>query len=602
MTSNLQAANNPSASLSQLRTHLTTAGLDVWLQPVADEFQGEYPAGYAKRLYHVSGFTGSAGMGAFWANASRRDGLFVDGRYTIQAAQEVDGACTDILLTPPANFIDWLKIYAHEAPIAVGFDAWLHTATQVRRWQKETQGVNVTWYPGANAISAIWHDSPPIPAEPIERYPDTFAGKNAAEKLAQVMDALERVQAEAVLLTQPDSICWLLNVRGSDIAYNPLVLGYLLIQKNGQHTWFLKPRALGGEVGEHLLSLRIRVSDIENFWRTPDAHIAGTKTLMLDADHAPHALWLAAEKAGVRIIEAQDPTLLPKACKTPQEIDAIADAHVRDGAALSECLYHIVSAKTINELEVMEAVEAARSTRNDYRGASFATIAGSGPNGAIVHYHASETSNRTWNDGELLLLDSGGQYLGGTTDVTRVLVKGTPTAEMKDRYTRVLKGHIALATAQFPKGTTGAHLDTLARQFLWEIGCDYDHGTGHGIGAYLCVHEGPQSISKRGIATALEVGMILSNEPGYYKTGAYGIRIESVLCVVSCGVSDDGREMLGFETFTRVPIETKLVDTSLLATKEREWLNDYHAEVYGALLPIIDSSAKAWLKAACAKI
>lgn len=599
MTLNLQANNNHGASVTALRTYLTTAGLDVWLQPVADEFQGEYPAGYAKRLYHVSGFTGSAGMGAFWSNTSKRDGLFVDGRYTIQAAQEVDETQTDILLTPPASFVDWLKIYAHASPVVVGFDAWLHTAAQVRRWQKETHSASITWRASANAISAVWQDAPAIPAEPIERYPDSLAGKSAADKIAAVIHAL---QADAVLLTQPDSICWLLNLRGSDIPYNPLVLGYLLIQKNGKHVWYMKPRMLGAEITEYLAGLHVQIADIEDFWRAAETHIAGVKTLQLDADHAPYALWLAAEKVGVAITESQDPTLLPKACKTPQEIDAITDAHVRDGAALSECLHHISTAKTMDELGAMEAVEAARRTRNDYRGASFATIAGSGPNGAIVHYHASEASNRTWNDGELLLLDSGGQYLGGTTDVTRVLVKGKPTDEMKDRYTRVLKGHIALATAQFPKGTTGAHLDTLARQFLWEIGCDYDHGTGHGIGAYLCVHEGPQSISKRGIATPLEAGMIVSNEPGYYKAGAYGIRIESVLCVVSHGLSADGREMLGFETLTRVPIETKLVDVALLTSKERSWLNDYHAEVYEALLPIIDSSAKAWLKAACAKI
>lgn len=575
-------------------------GLDLWLQPVADEFQGEYPAEYAKRLTYICGFTGSAGMGAFWRDTTRRDALFVDGRYTIQATQEVDAAQIEPLLTPPANLPTWLAAQV-DTSITIGFDAWLHTQSQLRRWQKEMAQLPVTWSPSANAIDAVWADAPPIPAESIERYPDALAGRGASEKIEIVMQSLRDAQAESTILTLPDSVCWLLNVRGGDIAYNPLVLGYLQIQRTGVHYWYMAPRPISDEIAAHLSALHIEIRDIRAFWQAPHTGL-GNGPLMLDPDHAPHALWIASEKVGCSIVEKADPTLLPKACKTPQEVHAIAEVHVRDGAALSECLHAISSAKRIDELGVMQAVEAARRTRNDYRGASFATIAGSGANGAIVHYHASPTSNREWSEGELLLLDSGGQYIGGTTDVTRVLVKGTPSAEMKDRYTRVLKGHIALARVQFPQGTTGAHLDVLARQYLWEVGCDYDHGTGHGIGAYLCVHEGPQSVSKRGISTPLDVGMILSNEPGYYKTGAYGIRIESVLTVVSRGTSDDGRAMLAFETLTRVPIETKLVDTTLLTTDERDWLNAYHANVRAALLPIIDDSAQEWLIAACAPI
>ena len=599
MTSKLQAENNHNANLDRLRSHLSTIGVDLWLQPVADEFQGEYPADYAKRLTYVCGFTGSAGMGAFWATPSRRDALFVDGRYTIQAAQEVDVKQIDPLLTPPASLPVWLG--AQAGTLTIGFDAWLHSAAQVRRWQAETQHLSVGWLACGNAVDAIWLHQPSVPAEPIVCHSDALAGRTAQEKLTALIDTIASKGAASTLLTLPDSVCWLLNLRGSDIAYNPLVLGYLQVNATGAHCWFIHSRTLSDEVQRHLAALNIEVMDLLTFWQAPERFLQDG-ALLLSPEHAPHALWLAAEKAGCRVVETTDPTLLPKACKTPQEIAGIRDAHVRDGAALSTCLMRIQQAQTIDELGIMQAVEDARRAHNDYRGASFATIAGSGAHGAIVHYHASPASNRTWQEGELLLLDSGGQYLGGTTDVTRVLVKGTPSAEMKDRYTRVLKGHIALATAQFPKGTTGAHLDILARQFLWEVGCDYDHGTGHGIGAYLCVHEGPQSISKRGMGTALEAGMILSNEPGYYKTDEYGIRIESVVCVVARGTSDDGREMLGFETLTRVPIETALIDASLLTETERAWLNDYHRAVLRDVEPIIADEAKGWLSEACAAI
>lgn len=599
MNEKLQDKNVVTARRELLRNYLRSQRLDAWLQPVADEFQGEYPASYARRLHAISGFTGSAGLGVFFADASQQDLLLVDGRYTLQAAAEVDTAMTQILLAPPASLAASL---AH-TNATIGFDPWLHTIAQVRRWHSETAHAQIVFTPAANAVDTIWPDAPEIPSEPFEIYPQHLAGISAQEKIAALMHSNREKNADACVLTLPDGICWLLNIRGADIDYNPLVLGYLVISAQGDHRWYVQPREVGAAMLDYLAALGVTMHPLKTFWQDASQVMKQFPRVILDADHAPHALMLAARHAACEVVESADFTLLAKAQKNTVELDAIRAVHVRDGAALS-CALALIQrqAGTIDELGAMRIIEACRRENSDYRGASFATIAGVGSNGAIVHYHASAISNRIWQNGALLLLDSGGQYLGGTTDVTRVLLCGGANAEIKDRYTRVLKGHIALACAQFPAGTSGAQLDILARQFLWEIGCDYDHGTGHGVGAFLCVHEGPQSISKRSVNVALQANMVLSNEPGYYKTGAYGIRIENLVCVVPRGTSADGREMLGFETLTLVPIETALVDLALLNAAERNWLNDYHARVQRETSPYADLETKAWIAKACAPI
>lgn len=603
MENKLQDKNIHDAVRNALRESLQKNQLDAWLQPVADEFQGEYPAAYARRLQAVCGFSGSAGMGIFFANPDRQDVLLVDGRYTIQAIQEVPSDI-NVLLSPPANIQALLKERCLEGKaLHVGFDPWLHTIAQVNKWREDSESGYVMWEPRPNMIDRCRDGSLEIPAEDIHLHPEALSGKNAKEKIKAIQDSLSEKKADACVLSLPDGICWLLNVRGADIDYNPLVLGYMIITVSGSHHWYVTPRSLDAETANHLRDLNVTLHPLASFWQHTQAVLGQYKRLMVDAAVCPYAVGFAAENAGCSVLLSEDPTLLPKACKTPAEIAAIKRAHIIDGALMCRALSRIESAAgSINELEVMAEIERARASHSDYKGASFATIAGSGGNGAIVHYHASKNTNRIWQKGELLLIDSGGQYECGTTDITRVLAYAVMDDEIKDRYTRVLKGHIALAKATFPAGTTGAQLDALARQFLWEIGCDYDHGTGHGIGAYLCVHEGPQSISKRGNAIALREGMALSNEPGYYKARCYGIRIENVVCVVSAGISGDGRQMLAFETITLVPIRTDLIDKTLMTTQEINWLNDYHSRVLSSLKDRVDESVKPWLIRACEPI
>lgn len=558
-----------------LAAQIKALGLTHWLQPVADEFQGEYPASYAQRLQYLTGFSGSAGVGIFAASGVSQ--LLVDGRYTLQAAQELKGQSVVVHQTGEISLSGQLALLPSDAKI--GFDAWLHTQHQLQQLQRAIASTGQTLVATKNLVDTVWNAEQPLfSAGAVSIQPLEWAGQRSKEKLSRLRAQLSLHHAEGVVVAMPDACAWLLNIRGSDIPYNPLALGYMLVTQDRVY-WHTFSREISSEVAAYLSALKVTLCPLEAVWRGEEPLFQGCTHVAIDAAYAPAAMWECAAREDVVLLHAEDSMMLAKACKNEAELNGMRLAHARDGRALTRALFAISQAEAMDELAAEAALEHARRQHADYLQPSFATIAGAGEHGAIVHYRVNASSNRPWQEGELLLLDSGAQYPYGTTDVTRVLVKGEPNAEMKDRYTRVLKGHIALATAQFPAGTSGSQLDALARQYLWEIGCDFDHGTGHGVGAYLCVHEGPQRISKRGGDVPLHVGMVLSNEPGFYKAAAYGIRIENLVVVESRGTSADGRTMLGFETLTLAPIDTTLIEQSLLSASEKAWLNAYHERV-----------------------
>lgn len=575
--------------IEALQAAMGKAGIDIWLQPVADEFQGEYVAAYAQRLPWLTGFSGSAGMGAFWAKPSKKKhALFVDGRYTLQAANEVDTDAIDVINSSDMSLIEWLRKQG-DAPLTVGFDPWLFTIAQIRKWQKLAP-TNIIFKP-ANAVDAAWTDRPKPPQGKVRVHPMALAGQSTKEKLTNIQSALKDAGADALLITLPDAVNWLLNIRGSDIPFNPLLLSYALVHTDGEI-----------EVASFQKLDKVKSIDISTLWKLNEWPFRKIERVLIDENEAPHAVTLQAKKFGFELIEKDDPTQLAKACKNEAELDGMRLAHLRDGAALTKFLHWLAKQNGVDELQVVEKLESFRKAEKMYREPSFATIAGSGPNGAIVHYRATEASNRQAKNGELFLLDSGAQYDDGTTDVTRTMAIGEPSDEMRRNFTLVLKGHIALAKATFPEGTSGAQLDSLARQYLWAAGLDYDHGTGHGVGAHLCVHEGPQRISKRGSEVALREGMILSNEPGYYKNGEYGIRIENLVAVIKVGQCVNGKKLLGFETLTLAPIDRKLVAAELMRADERIWLNAYHERVYSSHQAAMSEEERSWLREATAPL
>lgn len=585
--------------LKALETALGALPVDLYLQPMADEFQGEYIPDYAARLPWLTGFTGSAGLGAFWAapHGARRHTLFTDGRYTLQAPQQV-GQAVQVLNSGEVTLVQWLGL--QEGELSVAFDPWLVTQAQWQHWQKATENLPVRWVAlTQNPVDTVWAERPAAPAGAIALQPESLAGASYQEKFQPLLQQLAEHHADGVLLALPDGVNWLLNLRGGDIPFNPLLLAYLKLEATGEATLYITSHTFSKEVDDYLKAQQVSVASVEALWHGEQALAAQGKKLLIDPASAAHGFWKLAEAQGITLLATDDPTLLPKARKNAVELDGVRAAHQRDGVALSRLLAWLDgqagSGRLPDELGVVDKLEEFRRQSNLYREPSFATIAGSGPNGAIVHYRADEGSNRRLKKGELFLLDSGGQYPDGTTDVTRTVAIGEASERMKRHYTLVLKGHIALATAKFPAGTSGQQLDALARQFLWQEGLDYDHGTGHGVGAYLCVHEGPARISKRGPHVPLEVGMILSNEPGYYAAGQYGIRIENLVTVVKVGATPQGKDMLGFETLTLAPIDTRAVEVTLLSSDERNWLNAYHQRVYKAHEAALHGRDLAWL-------
>ena len=586
--------------LAALRAELAGRGLDGFVVPLSDEHQGEYVARRSQRLAWLTGFTGSAGLAIVLAEQAA---LFVDGRYTLQAAAQVDGSLYEhchITDEPPGA---WLREHL-AAGAALGYDPRLHGASQRDRLAAPCRAAGARLVPCEdNPIDTLWVDQPPAPLGPIAPHPARFAGAEAGEKREIVAARLAEKGAAAAVLSAPDSIAWLLNVRGADVANSPLPHSFAIVHGDGAVDWFVDRRKLLPEVPAHLGN-SVHVQAPDSMANALDALADTGKAVLIDAAATP--VWIVDRltDGGAKVVRGADPCALPKACKNAIELDGIRAAHRRDGAALTRFLAWLAAAPpgSITELDAVGRLAAMRAGGEHYRGPSFDTISGAGPNGAIVHYRVTAASNRTLEPGTLYLVDSGGQYLDGTTDVTRTVAIGPPEPEHRDRFTRVLRGHIALATARFPRGTSGAQLDTLARQFLWQAGLDYDHGTGHGVGHYLNVHEGPQRISRMGSGAALAPGMVVSNEPGYYKTGAYGIRIENLVAVMEA--DDANGAFLGFETLTLAPINRALIDPAMLTADERAWLDAYHARVVETLAPLLadDAAALDWLHAATAPL
>jgi Xaa-Pro aminopeptidase len=580
--------------LVALRAALAQRGVDGFLVPRADEHQGEYVPACGQRLAWLTGFTGSAGLAVVLKD---RAALFVDGRYTLQARAQADATLYDLRHISEQPPSEWLAANMGRGTV-LGYDPWLHTPGEVERLRAVAERAGGKLRPlDGNPIDAVWSDRPPAPLAPVVPHPVRFAGRGAAEKRHDLAVALAKDAVDAAVLTLPDSIAWLLNIRGGDVPHTPLPLSFAILHRDASVDLFIDRRKLVPGLAAHL-GAEVRVSPRDGLGPALDALGAAKKTVAADPMTAAAWVFDRLGTAGARIDRASDPCQLPKACKNPTELAGTRAAHRRDGAALTRFLAWLAVQPPddrFREIAVSDRLEAFRVGGENFRGLSFPTISGAGPNGAIVHYHATPESERTLDADTLYLVDSGAQYLDGTTDVTRTVAIGTPSAEMRDRFTRVLKGHIAIAVCRFPRGTSGAQLDALARRALWEVGLDFDHGTGHGVGSYLGVHEGPQRISKMPSAQPLLPGMIVSNEPGYYKAGAYGIRIENLVIVAPVAGGAWERELLGFETLTLAPLDRAAIDPALLDRREVAWLDDYHARVRRELTPLVDAATAAWL-------
>jgi Xaa-Pro aminopeptidase len=583
--------------IEALRTDLRRRGLDGFIVPRADRHQNEYVPPCEERLAWLTGFSGSAGVAVVLADSAV---LFVDGRYTLQAREQVDPAVFAIehLIDRPPHA--WLE--ANLSPgTKLGYDPWLHTVDAAEKLAKACAAADATLVPvDGNPVDAVWSDRPGAPLGPVVLHDVRFAGEEAAAKLGRVAAEVAKARADALMVSDPHAVAWAFNIRGSDVAHTPLPLAFALVSKEGRPAIYVDGRKLANEVRHRLEE----VADVrEPAALETDLAALGTagRTVRLDQATAADALARMVTGAGGKISRGADPIALMKAVKNAVEIDGARAAHRRDGAAVVRFLAWFdreAPRGSLTEIDTVAALESFRRDTGLLKDVSFPTIAGSGPNGAIVHYRVTRASNRRINAGELFLVDSGGQYEDGTTDITRTVAVGAPSTEMRERFTRVLKGHIAIARARFPDGTTGAQLDTLARQYLWAVGLDFDHGTGHGVGSYLSVHEGPARISKLGTAP-LRRGMILSNEPGYYRTGGYGIRIENLLLVVAAPpVAGAEKDLNAFETLTLAPIDRRLVEPTLLTNDEGRWLDDYHARVAAALGPLVDADTRAWLAVA----
>jgi len=588
------------ARLSALREELARRKLSGFVVPRADQQQNEYVAPSEERLAWLTGFTGSAGLAVVLAQEAA---LFVDGRYTLQAAKQVDGKAwvVESLVEPPPE--SWITNHL-KAGDRLGFDPWLHTSAAAERLAAACAKAGAELVAVENnPIDTIWTERPAPPVAPVSVHSPRYAGEAEADKLIRIQQELQRLGANALVLSDSHAVAWTFNIRGADVAHTPLPLSYALVPKDGRPTVFIDHRKLSNSTRDHLE----QSADV----REPDALTPELTTLAkssaaiaLDSATAADALSRLITAAGGKPVRGSDPVTLLKAVKNKTEIEGTRTAHRRDAVALARFLAWIdreAPKGKLTEIDTVEALETFRRDTGALKDVSFPTIAGTGPNGAIVHYRVTRKSNRRIVPGDLLLIDSGAQYEDGTTDVTRTIAIGEPTAEMRDRFTRVLRGHIAIARAVFPDGATGAQLDTLARQFLWQAGIDFEHGTGHGVGSYLSVHEGPARISKLG-TTPLKRGMILSNEPGYYKTDGFGIRIENLELVTAADVSGAEKPMNAFETLTFAPIDRRLIDVSMLSAAELGWLNAYHAQVRDIVRAQLDESDRLWLDVATAPL
>ncbi|GJE28534.1 aminopeptidase P family protein [Methylobacterium organophilum] len=584
-----------SERIEALRSALRETGIDGFVVPRADEHQSEYVPAHAERLAWLTGFTGSAGTAVILADKAA---LVVDGRYTLQAPEQVDTGVITVVPLAEKTAEAWLGENLGKGQV-LGYDPWLHTPDGVARLERAAAKAGGSLKPlDANLVDAVWAGRPKPPGGPVVSHPAEIAGESVADKLARVRAALAEAEVDALVISDPHNLAWAFNLRGADVAHTPLALGYAIVKREGLAGLYLASREIDPDLRAALTPHAI-LAGRADFEPALFALATGAARVRLDTVTGAVALKNRIEAAGGVADLGADPITLMKAVKNPAEIAGTRAAHHRDGVALTRFLAWLdrEGANGLTEIAAVEALEDFRAEGGLLREVSFPTISGSGPNGAIVHYRVTRATDRRLGPGELFLIDSGAQYLDGTTDVTRTVAIGTPSAEMRDRFTRVLKGHIAIARAVFPKGTTGTQIDAFARASLWEAGFDYDHGTGHGVGAFLSVHEGPQRIAKVG-TVALQAGMILSNEPGYYKAGAYGIRIENLILVEPRTLPGGERPMLGFETLTLAPIDLRLVEPALLGPADAAWLDAYHARVREALSPDLDAETRAWIDAA----
>lgn len=586
------------ARLSALRATFQALGVDGIVIPRSDEHQGEYVAPHSERLRYITGFAGSAGTALILKD---RAILFVDGRYTLQAAQQTDGALIDIEDLVGVGLGHWLE--KNGQGLTIGFDPWLHTSGSIELLHQASANAGFKLKAlDANPVDAIWQGQPHLPKAKAYGHPEQLAGASVPNKLAALKQVLENYGADAALLSDPASLAWAFNIRGSDIPHVPVALGFAVLRRHAKATIYLPKSRFEEDCAAGLIEFADLVQRTKLTADLVDIAKQGG-VILADPHSTPEALIMVLRGAGAKIIARRDPVVLMRAQKNAVEIEGARLAQRRDGAAMAMFLSWLDGKRpgSIDEISAAKKLEDFRRKNALKVGMklediSFDTISGSGPNGAIVHYRVTTGTNRQLNDGELFLIDSGGQYVDGTTDITRTVPIGKPSDDMCRAFTLVLKGMIAISRAKFPAGTRGVDLDVLARRALWEAGLDYAHGTGHGVGSFLSVHEGPQSLSKRGMEPLL-AGMILSNEPGYYKTGAYGIRIENLIFVTPPNLPNGGEiAMLGFETLTLCPIDRRLIDAELLDRAELQWLDAYHARVWDELSPLLDANPRRWLK------
>ena len=590
--------------LTALREQLARDRLDGFVVPLTDEHMSEYVGSYAQRLEWLTGFKGSAGSAVVLPEQAA---IFTDGRYTLQVRSQVSPDQWSYQSVPETSVAAWLKEHAPKGA-RIGYDPWLHTADWARQAGEQLAAKGAELVPvGRNPIDAVWADRPEPSKARLVVQPENLTGQSSADKRHKMADWLKEEGADAAVLAALDSIAWTFNLRGADVSHTPVALAYAVVHSDGTADLFVAPEKVDADVKAHLGN-GVRLHGRDEF----DAYLATLdgKLVAVDPERSVAAIAHELDKAGAKLVKRRDPAVLPKAIKNPVEVAGQKAAQARDGAAIVRFLRWVETEAPkgkLDELIASDKLEAFRAEGGMLKDLSFDTISGSGPNGAIVHYKATAETNRPIVMNSLYLVDSGGQYADGTTDITRTLLIGEPTDEMRDRFTRVLKGHIALATALFPKGTRGTQLDSFARRPLWDAGLDYAHGTGHGVGAFLSVHEGPQRISPAGSAQSggdepLAAGMILSNEPGYYKAGEYGIRIENLVLTVAKEIAGAEKEMLGFETLTFAPIERRLIVREMLSPAELDWLNAYHAQVVEKIGPGLGDGDRAWLENVCAPI
>lgn len=584
------------ARLEALRAEIARMGVDGFMVPHGDAFQSEYPPASARRLEWLTGFNGSAGASVVTTDKAA---VFVDGRYTVQVKQQVDEKLFEHQdFAPGYKTVREWTVKNLDKGGKVAYDPWLMTQSTLESLKEEFGKKGIELVPSQkNLIDTVWKDRPAQPQAPVKIHEEKFAGESSESKRTRLAKQLGGSGSDVALITMPDSIAWLLNIRGGDMAFNPFALSYATLDKNGKVDWFIDESKLSPEVRAHIgnaVTIRPMV-DLESAIKA----LKG-KTVQYDPKRSSAWFHDQLSTAGAKVTNGDDVCLLPKACKNPVEIEGIRQAHIRDGVAVSKLLCWLdeeAPKRPVNELEVEEKLLSFRKEQEHFQEPSFATIAGSADHGAIVHYKASKKSNQVLAKDTVFLLDSGGQYTDGTTDITRTVIIGKPTDEQKRRNTQVLKGHIALGSVRFPKGISGKELDPLARKALWAEGEDYAHGTGHGVGAYLGVHEGPQGISSVN-TTPLEPGMVISNEPGFYKEGEFGIRIENLVVVRENEQFKGGKKpILEFETVTLAPIDRRLIDADLLNKEETQWLDAYHQRVYDTLSPLMEGKELKWLEA-----